>query len=292
MVSIGQRNGELWIFVFNISSKCKGLFFWGGGWGSRVEFSLLAFLGVLSLGKLWSKWTSSYVKVSLKSSTPVHTSLLDKVMSRNQWHIGVHQHHLLFKGHWRAPHKTIYGHKKKVCLDKTFPLGHFMLHFIMFLICQITTKASNGNKLGPISLKHNVPMYARLGLKLVISWGMPVPFWNHFWFWGLNYQYFTYMSMLFKVDLTTWHMKFLFRWTTHRTAIRGPVTPGSNLPIKAGLFLLFTSGCHHSGLLVGGRECCRQQNVAWKCCPHSNSPKHSMGPGNQTTDAIMSMFSD
>ena len=31
---------------------------------------------------------------------------------------------------------------KKVCLDKTFPLGHFMLHFIMFL-CQMTTKASN-----------------------------------------------------------------------------------------------------------------------------------------------------
>ena len=69
--------------------------------------------------------------------------LLDKVMSRNQWHIGVHQHHLMFKGHWRAPHETIYGHKKKVCLDKIFPLGHFKLHFIMFLIRQMTTKASN-----------------------------------------------------------------------------------------------------------------------------------------------------
>ena len=33
--------------------------------------------------------------------------------------------------------------RKKVCLDKTFPLGHFMLHFIMFLIRQMTTKASN-----------------------------------------------------------------------------------------------------------------------------------------------------
>ena len=57
-------------------------------------------------------------------------------MSCSQWHIGVHQHHLIFKGHWRAPHETI-------CLDKTFPLGHFMLHFIMFLTCQMTTKASN-----------------------------------------------------------------------------------------------------------------------------------------------------
>ena len=70
-------------------------------------------------------------------------SLLDKMMSQNQWHIGVHQHHLMFKGHWRAPHETIYGHKKKVCLDKTFPLGHFMLHFIMFLICQLTINASS-----------------------------------------------------------------------------------------------------------------------------------------------------
>ena len=69
--------------------------------------------------------------------------LLDKVMSQCQWHIAVPQLHLMFKGQWRAPHKTIYGHKKKVCLDKTFPLGHFMLHFIMFLICQMTTKASN-----------------------------------------------------------------------------------------------------------------------------------------------------
>ena len=63
-------------------------------------------------------------------------SLLDKVMLRNQWHIRVHQHHLMFKGHRWAPHKTIYGYQKKVCLDKTFPLGHFMLHFIIFLICQ------------------------------------------------------------------------------------------------------------------------------------------------------------
>ena len=74
-------------------------------------------------------------------------SLLDKVMLHNQWHIGVCQHHLMFKGHWRAPYETIYGHKKKVSLDKTFPLGHFMLHFIMFLIRQMTTKASNDHEL-------------------------------------------------------------------------------------------------------------------------------------------------
>ena len=35
------------------------------------------------------------------------------------------------------------------CLDKTFPLGHFMLHFIMFLIRQMTTKASNEHKNSP-----------------------------------------------------------------------------------------------------------------------------------------------
>ena len=52
----------------------------------------------------------------------------------------------MFKGPWRAPHETIYGHKKKVCLGKTFPLGHFMLHFITFLICQMTEKASNASK--------------------------------------------------------------------------------------------------------------------------------------------------
>ena len=50
---------------------------------------------------------------------------------------------LCLKGHQRAPHENIHGHKKKVCLDKTFPLGHFMLHFIMFLICQMTKKTSN-----------------------------------------------------------------------------------------------------------------------------------------------------
>ena len=33
--------------------------------------------------------------------------------------------------------------KRRCVWDKTFPLGHFMLHFIMFLIHQMTTKASN-----------------------------------------------------------------------------------------------------------------------------------------------------
>ena len=65
------------------------------------------------------------------SRAPLDCHSLDKVMSCNQWHIGVHQRHLMFKGHWRAPHETIYGHKKKLCLDKIFPLGHFMLHFII-----------------------------------------------------------------------------------------------------------------------------------------------------------------
>ena len=59
-------------------------------------------------------------------------------MLHNQWHIGEHQHHLMFKCHSRAPHETIYGHKKKVCLDKKFPLGYFMLHFIMFLTALFT----------------------------------------------------------------------------------------------------------------------------------------------------------
>ena len=57
-------------------------------------------------------------------------ALLDKVMSRNQWHIGVHQHHLMFKGHWRAPHETIYSHKKKMCLEKN--------HFHWVISCFIS----------------------------------------------------------------------------------------------------------------------------------------------------------
>ena len=44
---------------------------------------------------------------------------------------------------FKDPHNAICGHKKKVCRGKTFPLGHFMLHFIMILIRQMTTKATN-----------------------------------------------------------------------------------------------------------------------------------------------------
>ena len=39
------------------------------------------------------------------------SSLLDIVMSYNQWHIGVQEHHLLF-----------YGHKKEVCLKQNISI--------------------------------------------------------------------------------------------------------------------------------------------------------------------------
>ena len=93
-------------------------------------------------------------------------SLLDKVMSHNQWHTGMHQCYLMFKVHWRAPHKTIYGHKKKVCLDKTFLLGHFMLHFIMFLKRQMTTKASNG-KIFKLNLERFLNFTFKFGCELM-----------------------------------------------------------------------------------------------------------------------------
>ena len=35
--------------------------------------------------------------------------------------------------------------KRRCVWNKTFLLGHFMLHFIMFLIRQMTTKASNAS---------------------------------------------------------------------------------------------------------------------------------------------------
>ena len=82
---------------------------------------------------MFKQWFLIYTVISGVHGKSCNSSLLDKVMSRNQWHIGVHQYHLMFKCYWRAPHETIYGHKKEVCLDTTFPLGHFMLHFIMFL---------------------------------------------------------------------------------------------------------------------------------------------------------------
>ena len=44
--------------------------------------------------------------------------LLDKVMSRNQGHIGVQEHHLMLKD----PYVVI---KRRCVWDKTFPLGQF-----------------------------------------------------------------------------------------------------------------------------------------------------------------------
>ena len=118
-------------YIWQLCMKCEKL-------DSKDEFSIeICFSPDLPLDS-HGGFSSDY-----KRFIEELNSLLDKVMLRNQWHIRVHQHHLMFKGHRWAPHKTIYGYQKKVCLDKTFPLGHFMLHFIIFLICQMTTKASN-----------------------------------------------------------------------------------------------------------------------------------------------------
>ena len=51
------------------------------------------------------------------------------------------------KLHWRAPHMTIYGHKKKVCLEPNISIGSFHASFHNFhyvSIYEMTTKASNG----------------------------------------------------------------------------------------------------------------------------------------------------
>ena len=69
-----------------------------------------------------------------------NNSLLDKVMSHNQWHIGVQECHLMFKD----PYMVI---KRRCVCNKIFPLGQFMVHFttfIMFLYTSNTSKASNG----------------------------------------------------------------------------------------------------------------------------------------------------
>ena len=122
-------------------------------------------------------WTnvkdSKYQNVNYLS---INQSLLDKVMSRNQWHIGVHQRHLMFKGHWRTPHQTIYAHKRKVCLDKTFPLGHFMLHFIMFLCIYVTVLSllemhSGGNVRRPRCRPFSLGVLGASDLILLYYWG-------------------------------------------------------------------------------------------------------------------------
>ena len=58
-------------------------------------------------------------------------SLLDQVMSRNQWHIGVQECHHMYK------------YPYVVRLEKTFPLGQFMLHFTTFMMFLY---ASNNHK--------------------------------------------------------------------------------------------------------------------------------------------------
>ena len=47
---------------------------------------------------------------SLQNYTNFLFSLLDKVVSRNQWHIAVQEHHLMFKDPYMVT-------KKKVCLE-------------------------------------------------------------------------------------------------------------------------------------------------------------------------------
>ena len=74
-----------------------------------------------------------------------YQSLLDTVMSRNQWHIKVHRCHLMFKGHWRAPHETIYGHKKKVCLGNDSLDNLCEVKFNPHLV-----------KLNPLKMRHNL----------------------------------------------------------------------------------------------------------------------------------------
>ena len=62
-------------------------------------------------------------------------ALLDKVMSRNQWHIGAKERHLMLK----ELHMRPYMVKKKVCLEQNISIGshcmekgHLILHFSTF----------------------------------------------------------------------------------------------------------------------------------------------------------------
>ena len=54
------------------------------------------------------------------------------------------------ESNWRAPHETIYGHKKKVCLVQNISIGSFQASFHKFhnvskdVKCEMTTPASNG----------------------------------------------------------------------------------------------------------------------------------------------------
>ena len=64
----------------------------------------------------------------ISTSAGISDSLLDKVRSRNQWHIGVQEHqHLRFKDSYMV--------MKRTCVwNKTFLLGQFMLHFTTFIM--------------------------------------------------------------------------------------------------------------------------------------------------------------
>ena len=80
--------------------------------------------------------------------------LLDKVRCAVIEDFQKYQHHLMLK---QAQYETIYGHKKKVCLEQNISIGshcmeqdHFMLHFTTF---------------------HNVSIYVKWPQKLVmIAW--------------------------------------------------------------------------------------------------------------------------
>ena len=71
-----------------------------------------------------------------------HT-LLDKVMSHNQWHIGVHQHHLMFKGHWKSSTWDHIWSQKEGVPGQNVSIGSFHASFHNVSICQMTTKANN-----------------------------------------------------------------------------------------------------------------------------------------------------
>ena len=85
-------------------------------------------------------------------------------------------HHLCWKFYCKAQHKTIYGHKKKVYLEQNIisiashcmELGHFMLHFTIFIMFsyEMQTKASNGNLfvsvVNPLSLVCRILIFWRL----------------------------------------------------------------------------------------------------------------------------------
>ena len=74
------------------------------------------------------KMDGIYIKVmKINRQSWAKYSLLDKVMSRNQRHIGVQEHHLMFKD----PYMVI---KRRCVWNKTFQLGQFMLCFTTFIM--------------------------------------------------------------------------------------------------------------------------------------------------------------